>query len=132
MYSSWIFIEKVTKTFTDFATAGLTNDISIFTLPANWYIHDVKIIPTTAMSGGLLGTYTVSVGVAGNLVKYAVANNVFTGNTTLGLVHTPLSGLESTSGNTDIRAQAVSTVANLNAATAGAVDFYLFMTRIPV
>jgi hypothetical protein len=132
MHSSYTFIEKVTKSFSDFAIAGVTNDISIFTLPANWYIHDVKIIPTTAFSGGLIATYTLSVGIAGNLAKYALASNVFTGNNTLNLIHTPLPGLESTSGDTDIRAQAISTVGNLNAAVAGAVDFYIFLSRFPV
>jgi hypothetical protein len=122
---------KVTKTFSDFATAGLTNDISIFTLPAKGYIHDIKIVPTTAFSGGTIATYTVSVGISGSLSKYAIATNVFTGNVTINTVHTSLPGLESTSGTTDIRAQVISTVGNLNAATAGTVNFYLLISELP-
>lgn len=122
---------KVTKAYTDFSTAGVTNDISIYTLQAKEYISDVKIIPTTAFSGGTIATYTISVGIAGLLTKYAIATNVFTGNTTLGAVHTPLIGLESISTTTDIRAQAVSTVGNLNAATAGSVDIYLLVATLP-
>lgn len=127
-YPQWI---KVTKLYSDFATAGLTNDISIYTLPIKGYITDVKIIPTTAFSGGLISAYTISVGISGLLTKYAVATNVFTGNTTLGSVHTPISGLESTSGTTDIRAQATAVTGLLNAATAGSVDVYLLISVLP-
>lgn len=122
---------KVTKTYADFAIAGPTNDISVYTLPSRGYIHDIKIIPSTAFSGGLISAYTVSVGPAGSLTKYAVATNVFTGNTTLASIHTPLVGLESTSGTTDIRAQAIATTGLLDAATAGVVDFYFLVSTLP-
>lgn len=124
----WI---KVTKTFTNLSAAGLTNDISLYTLPAKGYIHDVKIVPTTVFSGGLISAYTLSVGVAGNLAKYAVAVNVFTGNTALGAVHAPLPGLESTGSTTDIRLAAVAVTGLLNAATAGSVDVYLCISILP-
>lgn len=122
---------KVTKAYSAFSTAGLTNDISIYTLPIKGYIHDVKIVPTTAFSGGLISAYTVSVGIGGALTKYAIATNTFTGNTTVSTIHTPLPGLESTSGTTDIRAQAVSVTGLLNAATAGSVDIYLLVSTLP-
>lgn len=121
---------KVTKTYADFAAAGLTNDISIYTLPSKGYIHDVKIIPTTPFAGGLIATYTISVGIAASLAKYAIAANTFTGNTTLGLIHAPLPGLENTAGSTDIRAAAISTVGLLNAATAGSVDIWLLVSTL--
>lgn len=122
---------KITKAYTDFDTSELTNDISIYTLPINGYIHDIKIIPTTAFSGGTIDTYTISVGIVGALAKYAVATDVFTGNATLTTVHTPLIGMESTSGTTDIRAQATSTVGNLDAATAGSVTFLILVSVVP-
>lgn len=121
---------KVTKSYTDFSTAGLTNDISIYTLPSKGYIHDIKIIPATAFSGGTIAAYTISAGIAGALTKYAIATNTFTGNTTLTTIHTPLVGLESTSGTTDIRAQATSVTGLLNAATAGSVNIYLLISTI--
>lgn len=124
----WI---KITKSYSDFSTAGLTNDISIYTLPIKGYIHDVKIVPTTAFSGGLISAYTVSVGTSGSLAKYAIAANTFTGNTTLAAVHAPIAGLESTSGTTDIRAQAVAITGLLNTATAGSVDIYLLVSTLP-
>lgn len=122
---TWI---KITKTFSDFSIAGLTNDIEIFSLPAKGVIHSVQIIPTTAFSGGIIATYTVSVGIAGNLAKYAVATNVFTGFTLPVISAVP--GIESSSGATSIRSQAISTVGNLNAATAGSVDIYLLISNL--
>lgn len=127
-HAQWI---KVNKIFSNFSIAGVTNDISIYTLPIKGYIHDVKIVPTTAFSGGIIATYTISVGIAGSLAKYAIATNTFTGNTTATAIHAPLVGLESTSGTTDIRAQAISTVGNLNAAVAGSVDIYLLVSILP-
>lgn len=122
---SWI---KITKAYTDFSAAALTNDISIYTLPIKGYIHDVKVIPATAFSGGLIAAYTISVGIASSLAKYAVAVNTFTGNTSTNLVHAPIAGLESTSGTTDIRAAAISVTGLLNAATAGSVNIYLLVS----
>lgn len=121
---------KVTKTFSNFATAALTNDISIYTLPINGYIHDVKIVPTTAFSGGVISAATISVGKGGALTKYAIATDVFTGNTTASSIHTPLVGLESTSGTTDIRAAitVVGVAQTLNSLSAGSVDIYLLIS----
>lgn len=130
-FNSNIRCVKVTKTFTDFSFAGLTNDISLYTLGIKEYISDIKIVPTTAFSGGAIASYTLSVGIVGSLAKYAVAANVFTGNTTTTAVHTPIAGLESLSATTDIRGAAVATGGNLSTATAGAVTFYLFITTLP-
>lgn len=123
--------KKVTKTYTDLATGGVTNNITVYTLAAKEYVHDVKIVPTTAFSGGLIATYSLSVGIAGSLLKYAAAVDVFTGNTTTNLVHTPLAGLESTGGATALKLSAISTVANLSAATAGSVDVYILTSILP-
>lgn len=130
-YASMPVWVKVTKTYSDFSAAALTNNISIYTLPAKGYIHDVKIVPTTAFSGGTIATYTLSVGIASSLAKYAVATNVFTGNTTVNTIHTPLVSPESLSATTDIRAAATSTVGNLNAATTGVVNIYILVSLLP-
>lgn len=124
----WI---KITKTYTDLSIAGLTNNITLLTLPIKGYIHDVKIVPTTAFSGGLIATYTLSVGISGSLAKYGAIVDVFTGNITSNLIHTPLAGLESTSGTTAIKLSAISTVANLSSATAGSVDIYILTSLVP-
>lgn len=121
---------KVTKTFTDFSTAGLTNDIEIFSLPAKSIIISAQLVPTTAFTGGLIATYTVSVGKAGALTKYAIATDVFTGFPLPSISGISPLGIESTSGATSIRAQAISTVGNLNAATTGSIDIYLLISNL--
>lgn len=124
--SQWI---KITKVYSDFSTAGLTNDISLYTLPAKGLIHSVQIVPTTAFSGGLISAYTLSVGIAGNLVKYSAAINGFTGFSLSQPSAT--TGIESTSVTTDIRIAAISVTGLLNTATAGSVDVYLLVSQLP-
>lgn len=122
----WI---KIIKSYSDFAAAALTNDIEIYSLAAKNMIHAVQIFPSTTFSGGLINGYTISVGIAGNLVKYSVATNVFTGAALA--QPSVISGVESMSGATSIRAQAVSGVGNLNTAVQGTVDIYLLVSKLP-
>lgn len=122
---------KYTKTFTDLSTAGLTNNIELFLLAAKEVIHQVVIKHTTAFSGGLIATYTVSVGITGVLAKYGIAFDVnqAVGNMVSGV--NLLSGVESFGGTTSIKIAAVSTVGNLNAATTGSVDVYVLKSTLP-
>jgi hypothetical protein len=122
----WI---KITKSYTDFATAGLTNDIEIFSLPARSMIHATQIYAPTKFSGGLISAFTISVGITGTLTKYAAAVSVFTAAT----LQQPsaITGIESISAATSIRAQAISVTGNLNAATQGAVEIYLLVSKLP-
>lgn len=122
----WI---KVTKTFTDFSTAALTNTSVVYTLPIKGVVHSVMLVPTVAFAGGLIATYTISVGISGTVAKYAVATNVFTGFTLPAMSVIP--GVESTTSTTDIIASATSTVGNLNAATTGSIDIYILTSILP-
>src|SRR6266508_941516 len=102
---------KITKSYTDFSTAGLTNDIEIYSLPAKSMINATQVFATTVFSGGLIAAYTISVGISGTLEKYAAAVNVFTG----AALQQPsaITGIESMSGATSIRAAAISVTGNL-------------------
>lgn len=120
---------KVTKLFSDFSTAGLTNSISIYTLPAKGIVHAVQMVINTAFSGGIIATYTISVGISGTLAKYAVATNVFTAAPLPVISVLPF--IESASATTDIKATAISTVGNLNVAVAGSVDIYILTSTLP-
>lgn len=126
--TSWT---KYTKAYTDLSTAGLTNDIELFQLSAKQMIHQVVIKQSTAFSGGLIATYTASVGIVGNLVKYGAAFDVkqATGATVFGA--NILQGVENFSTATSIRLVAVSTVGLLNAATAGSVDIWVLKSLLP-
>lgn len=122
---------KYTKTYSDLSTAGATNDIELFSLAAKEVIHNVIIKHSTAFSGGLIATYTLSVGIIGNLVKYAAAFNVFQAVSATTMQTSVLAGMESSSGATSIRLSAVSTVGLLNAATAGVVDVWVLKSTLP-
>lgn len=128
--SRWI---KITKTYSDFSTAGLSNDIEIYSLPAKSVIQGCVIKHSTLFSGGTIATYTASVGINGNLVKYATAFNVFqaVSNTTFGLGTAIVPTVENFGAVTSIRGAVVSTVGLLNAATQGSVDFYLLVSTLP-
>lgn len=122
----WI---KITKSYTDFAVASLTNDIEIYSLPAGAVIHGVIIKTTQAFTGGLITAYTLSVGITGNLVKYASAFNVLqaVSDTTFQLSNNI--SVENWGSTTSIRASAISITANLDAATTGSVEIYLLVSK---
>lgn len=122
---------KYTVGFAALAAAGLTNDIELFSLPARGVISGVAIKHSASFTGGLISAYTVSVGIAGNLVKYAAAANVFqatgAGVSQAGL----LTGMESDAGATSIRIAATSVTGLLNAAGAGSVDVWVLWGTLP-
>jgi hypothetical protein len=122
---------KFTKTFGDFSTAGLTNDIEVLSLPVRGVITKVVLKHTTAFSGGAIASYTVSVGITGNFIKYAAAFDVFqaTGNTVFGFNN--LQNMENFGAAVSIRAQATATGANLDQAAAGSVDIYVHYSVLP-
>jgi len=127
--------KRVTKEFdyADFATAATTNDIEIFSLPAKASLVDIYAEVTQVFAGGGITAYTISVGIAGSLTKYMLANDVLTAttlhedNTKKGAALTTAgnSNVESASASTSIRAQATSTTANLDQAATGRITFYI-------
>jgi len=120
---------KVTKDYTDFATNGLTNDIEGFLLPAGGVIHAVKIKQSTEFTGGGITAYTLSVGIAGDLTKYAAAFDIFqaAGDTVFEVSDT-VDGETHDAAGTSIRLAATSVTANLDQATAGEVDVWILRT----
>lgn len=122
---------KVTKTFSDFSTAATTNSITIYTLPANSVVHSVIVNNTAGFGGGGIATYTLSTGISGSLAKYSSAASVIIGGATAFTATSATVFLENTSGTTNILATAISTVGNLNAATTGAVTFYILVSQLP-
>jgi hypothetical protein len=119
----WI---KITKSYTDFSTASLTNTIDLVTLPNKSVIHNCIIKHSTRFLGGIIATYTISVGITGTLAKYAIAYDVnqVTGATVSGI--NSLIGYEFT--GITLKATAISTVGLLNAATQGSVDIYVLVS----
>ena len=120
---------KYTFTYSALSTAALTNSITLVTLPAAGIIHAIKLKHSIAFTGGALSSYTLSVGISGNLDKYANSFNVFqaTGNTTFYIAYGMFS--ENHGATTSVLLTATSIGANLNAATAGSCDIWVLVSK---
>ena len=128
-YPKWIKV--ATKTFTDFATAGVTRSVDIYNLPSRGYICDAKIIPTTDFSGGAITAVSMSIGIAGELERYRGKQDVYLGNTILGELISPIAGIDSISSETIISATCISTTDNLDQLATGVAEFYLLVGILP-
>jgi len=123
---------KYTFAFGDaFAIAATTNDVELVSLPANTAIEAVIVKHSTAMSGGSITAYTASVGIAGDLEKYASDFNVFQAAADGTKQYSSSGDVESFSGATSIRFRATSTGGDLNTATAGEVDVWIKTSTFP-
>lgn len=125
---------KYTVLYSALATAGVTNNIELFSLPAKTVVEKVIIKTSIAFLGGLIATYTLSVGIAGTLAKYIAAFDVnqAVGATVFGFsAATVASTPENFSSATSVKVAAISTVGNLDAATQGSVDIYVLTSLLP-
>lgn len=114
--------------FGAFSTAGTSNAITLFTLPAGGVIHATKIKASTAFGGGAISAYTLSIGPSGNATKYASAFDVFQAVSNTAFQLSSVTGSENNGAGTIIQVTATSTTANLNAATAGVVDVFALLS----
>jgi len=114
---------------TDFQTAGLTNSITAYALPAGCIVHGVKLKHSVAFAGTGITAYNLSVGFSGALddlliaypVTPAPANDLFA------------LGLNFDSRNhaaaVNILLTAESTGANLDQSTAGDVCLWILVSE---
>lgn len=120
---------KYTKTYADFSAGATTNSITLVALPAKRMVHGVVIKHSTAFSGGGITSYTVEVGVAANVAKYASAFDTFQAvSDTTGQTYMCF-GLENFGASTNLLATATASH-NLNMATAGSVDIWLLTSNL--
>jgi hypothetical protein len=63
--------------YADVSTGSLINSITLFSLPAGSIVHGVVIYHTTEFLGGNITNTTLSLGISGDLVKYASPWDVF-------------------------------------------------------
>lgn len=125
---------KYTVTHTQLQTAGTTNNITLFTVPAKTLIHKVVIKQSTAFAGTLIVSYTLSVGITGTLAKYIAAYDVFAAvaSSTFGVsAATILETIEDFSSGVAIKVAAISAGGNLNASTAGSADIWVQTSLLP-
>jgi hypothetical protein len=115
----------VTRDYTYFQAASTTKTSTIFTLPPNGIIHNIKIKHKIAFAGTSISACTVSVGIAGSATKYAHALDILQAvSATAYSIHDGVQS-ESCSASTAIIATATSTGANLSALSAGVVQFWI-------
>lgn len=128
--TQWEFLgwTKVTKAHTAFQVASTTTDIEIFSAIAGEKITDVIMDATAGMTGGSIATYTMSIGLTGDLAKYASAFSVFGISATPD--HTLNNDFPDWAGVSSIRAAAIATGANLDQSLAGSVDFYIRTEKV--
>jgi hypothetical protein len=127
------FVHKVTVSETALTAAATTEDITLWTVPAKTKIKRVIADCTTGFTGGGLTNMTVMVGPAAGSNAYLLAGSIFAAATLgdvvaemgAGLVSATLADIPSFSGTTVISARFTSTTANVVAATAGSVTFYI-------
>lgn len=126
--SNVIYRTKVTLTYADFATAALTNTIDLgFTLPAKGVIHMITGQATTAFTGGAISDYSLKVGITGDLDRYIFNQSVFTLD--LDALMT-MAAMESMTATTALKVTATSVGANLSAATAGSVSYWIYHSTL--
>lgn len=130
---TWV---KVTKAYSDFSAASPTNNIEIFSLPAQGVVHAAIMQHTASFTGGGIVTYTISVGYTGQVINYIAADDVFIAPGAIRMDDGNHGGgslprFVSWASTTSIRAYATSGGANLNAATAGSVSFWLLVSLPP-
>jgi len=121
---TWV---KASVSYTDFPS-GLGYDVEVYSLPAGYVLHGVKIKHSTAFGGGAISSYTLSVGITGELDRYSSDFDVLqaTGDTTFQL--SQCFDSQNHGSATSIKANAKSLGATLDNATAGAADIWLLIS----
>lgn len=125
---TWI---KYTVSHTALQVAATTNDIQLFSLPTKGIIHGVVISQSASFTGGAISAYTLSVGIAADLVKYAGAFDVFQAPGAGVGQTTNVMDFENKTSATSIRLAAISTGANLDQSTTGSVDVWVLWATLP-
>lgn len=120
---------KVTKTYADFSAAALTVDIEAMSLFAGCILHGIKIKHSGIFSGTGITGCTLSIGIAGNLTKYATAFSVASAVSSTNYQLTQLFAGEDHLAATSLRAAMVSTGANLDQLTTGSVDMWFYYSK---
>lgn len=121
---------KVTKAYTDFSTAALSNSIVALTIAAGSILKSITVKHSTAFAGTSITAATLSVGLTGDHSKFVSEFDVFqsVANTTFEIEQIGYIG--SFGATTDIYVTLTSVGANLSALTAGSVDIYFETTAL--
>lgn len=124
------YIQKITVTHTQFQVASTTRDIEIFTLPAGARVESVTMKHKDRFLGGSIASYTISVGITGDLAKYASAFDVdqVTGDQVL--QDSDNFVMEDWVATTSVRAAAISAGDDLDKSTSGDIEIFIKVSQI--
>lgn len=126
-------VKKFTVTHTQLQTAGLTNDITYHTLAPKEMLKSLTMKHSVAFAGPAIASYTLSLGIVGNLVKHLAAKDVLTavGDTVQYGAILAAASVESHANATALRVAAIAVGANLSVSTAGSVDIWVETVLLP-
>lgn len=111
---------RFTISHTALQAAALTNDIQLLSLPSAGVIHAVRMRSTVSFVGGAISAYSLSLGIVGNLVKYAPLFDFFPAAPLQQF--SSIVGTEDPIAATSIRLAATAVGANLDQSTGGSID----------
>lgn len=123
--------QKFTVAATAFTAAAGSEDIELFSLAAGGLIHNVKIKHSVAFSGGTSATFTLSVGIVGDLTKYSATFDVFQAVGATVFQISDVAGSENHGSATSIRLSAVVGGDTLDNVGTGTVEVWV-LTSIAV
>jgi len=121
---------KYTLSYTDFQTAATSNSITLTSLAAGEVVEKVLVKHTEAFDGDF-SLYELSVGISGDLEKYSSSFDVTQAVSSATKQISTSVDVENLDESTLLLITAVSTGANLNTATAGAVSVYVQTSLLP-
>lgn len=129
---------KVSKAYTDFSDASTSKTVTLYTLPARGILHKVVIKSSTAWAGtgvtNVLGSVKNNTNTVTTLdLDTAVADSHYSAVEDRDTVSTPYTGLDyvTFAGTRAVALTVDSTGANLDQLTAGAVDVWLLVSKLP-
>lgn len=122
---TWV---KLQVSHTALQTGALTNNITLFALPAGGVLHAVKTKTSTAFAGTSITNYSIAIGLTGELDRYQSYNTVFSAVTATNFQNSSVFDSQDNAAATNIKIAAISVGANLSASTAGVLEVGLLIS----
>lgn len=122
-------IKEICLAHTAFQVAALSNNITLYTLPAAYHVLGIKVKHTAQFVGAGFTSYKISVGLVSDLQRYSILFDVLQAPANTILQTNLLNDCPDQGASTLIKIQAISTGANLNLSSAGNVCVWLQLQK---
>lgn len=120
---------KLSVVHTQFQVAALTQNISLYSLPAGGLIHGVKLKQSVAFAGAGITSYSLALGFVGALDDLLIDYPVNVGPAADVFAISATFDSRDHSAPVDVRIRATAVGVNLDQSTAGAADIWLLISR---